>query len=140
VLKIHQDKWVDGCALVRPEGDLDVFTVAPFRRALAELAGSGRLIIDLSAVVFIDSAGLGALIGGIRGTREQGGQVVVACSRPGLVRVLRSTGLDKMVTVTASVAEAARALRPPAGAEPVDNDDSIREPAAPQRDVELPGR
>ena len=132
MLKIHQDKWVDGYALVRPEGDLDVFTVAPFRRTLADLAGSDGLIIDLSAVVFIDSAGLGALIGGIRGTRERGGQVVVACSRPGLLRVLRSTGLDKVVTVTASPAEAARALRPPAGTKSVENDDWARESAAPQ--------
>ncbi len=41
-----------------------------------------RLVIDLSRVPFIDSAGLGALIGGIRRTRELGGQVAVACSRP----------------------------------------------------------
>jgi anti-sigma B factor antagonist len=140
VFKIHQDNWVDGHALVSPEGDLDVFTVAAFRRTLAELAGSDGLIIDLSAVVFIDSAGLGALIGGIRGTRERGGQVVVACSRPGLVRVLRSTGFDKVVTVTASLAEAARALRPPAGAESVDDDDWGRESAAPQRGMDLPWR
>jgi len=115
VLKIRQHKWAAGYAMVCPEGELDAFTVAPFRRALAQLADSDGLVIDLSAVVFIDSAGLGALIGGIRGTRELGGQVIVACSRPGLARVLRSTGFDKVVTVTASLAEAARALGSPVG-------------------------
>jgi anti-sigma B factor antagonist len=127
VLKIHEQKRADGCALLRPEGDLDAFTAAEFRRALTELADSDRLIIDLSAVVFIDSAGLGALIGGIRDNREMGGQVLVACSRPGLTQVLRTTGLDKVVTVTATLAEAARALRSPAGAELVENDGWVGE-------------
>ena len=46
------------------------------------LQGHPPLLIDLSAVPFMDSAGLGALIGGIRRAREAGGDVAVACSRP----------------------------------------------------------
>jgi anti-sigma B factor antagonist len=95
VLNIHQQGCAEGYALLRPEGELDAFTVASFRRALAELGGSGGLVIDLSAVAFIDSAGLGALIGGIRRTRELSGQVVVACSRPGLARLLESAGINR---------------------------------------------
>ena len=68
------------------------------------------LLIDLSDVPFMDSAGLGALIGGIRRTREAGGEVAVACSRPSLTRLLHTTGFDRIVPVAESVDEAAAAL------------------------------
>ncbi len=47
----------------------------------------------------MDSAGLGALIGGIRRAREAGGDVAVACSRPTLTRLLHTTGFDRIVSV-----------------------------------------
>ncbi len=106
MLHIGQDVRIDGCAVLRPEGDLDAFTATPFRRAIADMVTSPRLVIDLSAVAFIDSAGLGALIGGIRRTREMGGQVCVSCNRPGLLRVLHSTGFDTFVTVVDTLDEA----------------------------------
>jgi anti-sigma B factor antagonist len=94
----------------RPVGELDAFTVSQFRQSLAELASSPCLLIDLSGVPFVDSAGLGALIGGIRRVRELGGDVAVACPRPTLTRLLRTTGFDRIVTVTATVEEAMSAL------------------------------
>jgi anti-sigma B factor antagonist len=85
---------------------LDAFTVTQFRQALAELASSSRLVIDLGGVPFVDSAGLGALIGGIRRVRELGGEVTVACPRPALARLLHTTGFDRIVSVVASADEA----------------------------------
>jgi anti-sigma B factor antagonist len=99
-----------GHTICRPVGDLDAFTVSQFRQVVADLAGVGRLIIDLSATTFVDSAGLGALIGGIRRTRELGGDVAVACDRPALVRLLRTTGFDRIVTVAPTVFEAVATL------------------------------
>ena len=90
----------------RPAGELDAFMVSQFRQALAELVAKPRLIIDLSAVPFVDSTGLGALIGGIRRARELGGEVVVGCDRPSLVRTLKTTGFNRLVTMTATVKEA----------------------------------
>lgn len=97
----------------RPIGELDAYTVSQFRESLAELAASPRLLIDLSEVPFMDSAGLGALIGGIRRAREAGGDVAVACSRPTLTRLLHTTGFDRIVPVTATVDEAVKALLSP---------------------------
>src|SRR5256885_4332406 len=94
----------------RPVGELDAYTVGQFREQLAELATSRRLLIDLSSVPFMDSAGLGALIGGIRRAREAGGDVAVACSRPTLTRLLHTTGFDRIVPVTETVEAAASAL------------------------------
>lgn len=103
-----------GCTICRPIGELDAFTVSQFRQSLAELASSAQLLIDLSGVPFVDSAGLGALIGGIRRVRELGGDVAVACPRPTLTRLLRTTGFDRIVTVTATLEEAIHTLSTPA--------------------------
>ena len=100
----------------RPVGELDAYTVGQFREALADLSSTDRLLIDLSAVPFMDSAGLGALIGGIRRAREAGGDVAVACSRPTLTRLLHTTGFDRIVPVTETVEGATEALAAAAAA------------------------
>ena len=103
-------KPLDPLRLRKAVGELDAFTVSQFRQALAELASTPRLLIDMAGVPFVDSAGLGALIGGIRRSREMGGDVAVSCSRPTLTRLLRTTGFDRIVTVAETVEEAAAAL------------------------------
>jgi anti-sigma B factor antagonist len=112
LLNIQQDETADGFVICRPIGELDAFTVSQFRQTLSELASSSRLVIDMSEIPFVDSAGLGALIGGIRRTRELGGDVAVACDRPTLVRLLRTTGFDRIVSVTETVEQAMEALGP----------------------------
>jgi anti-sigma B factor antagonist len=109
VLEIQVEQSTD-YTVCRPVGELDAYTVGQFRESLAELAGVSRLLIDLSAVPFMDSAGLGALIGGIRRAREAGGDVAVSCSRPTLTRLLHTTGFDRIVPVTETVEAAATAL------------------------------
>ena len=73
MLTIHQEETPEGFLICRPVGELDAFTVSQFRQALAELASSRRLVIDMSGIPFVDSAGLGALIGGIRRTASWAG-------------------------------------------------------------------
>ena len=90
----------------RPIGELDAYTVGEFREALNALTDKPQILVDLSEVPFMDSAGLGALIGGIRRTREQDGKVVVACSRPTLLRLLHTTGFDRIVPVAETMEEA----------------------------------
>ena len=109
MLQIELDDG-DGYTVCRPVGELDAYTVGQFREALGQLASKPKLLIDMSEVPFVDSAGLGALIGGIRRAREAGGDVAVCCNRPTLVRLLHTTGFDRIVTVTDTLAEAARSL------------------------------
>ncbi len=105
----HNERYT----LCRPVGELDAYTVGQFRDALAELASASRLLIDLSSVPFMDSSGLGALIGGIRRARESDGDVAVACSRPTLTRLLHTTGFDRIVSVEETVEAAESALLDP---------------------------
>jgi anti-sigma B factor antagonist len=106
-----QQQPINGGVVCRPVGEVDSFSVCQFRQALADMAWSRKLVIDLSGVTFVDSAGLGALVGGIRRTRDHGGKVAVACSRPVLVRLLETTGFDRIVTVARTVGQASEALR-----------------------------
>lgn len=99
-----------GYTVCRPIGDLDAFTACQFREVLTEVPGDGSLLLDMSRVPFMDSAGLGALIGGIRRTRELGGDVAVSCNQPNLIRLLRTTGFDRVVTIAETIEQAAAVL------------------------------
>jgi anti-sigma B factor antagonist len=112
MLDIQLDEGPEGHQICRPAGEIDAATVSQFRAVLGELSENLRVVIDLSDVTFVDSAGLGALIGGIRRTRELGGDVVLACPRPSMARLLRTTGLDHIVTIANSLEEAHQALLP----------------------------
>jgi anti-sigma B factor antagonist len=94
----------------RPVGELDAFTVGQFRETLGELSGTSALLIDLSGVPFLDSAGLGALIGGVRRAREAGGDVAVYGARPAVARLLHTTGFDRVASVADDEEGAAEAL------------------------------
>ena len=100
----------DGHTVCRPVGELDAFTVSQFREALSDIGGPTQLLIDLSGVPFLDSAGLGALIGGVRRAREVGGDVAVYGARPAVARLLHTTGFDRVATVSDSEAGAVQAL------------------------------
>lgn len=113
MLEIEIDRS-DEYTACRPKGEIDAYTVGQFRESLSELADVPRLVIDLSEVPFMDSAGLGALIGGIRRTRDAGGEVVVGCSRPTLTRLLHTTGFDRIVPVAESFEEAVALFESPA--------------------------
>ena len=110
MLTIHLDDTQQGLIVLTPVGELDAFTVSRFRQQVAQVAAGSRVVIDMSGVPFLDSSGLGALIGAIRRVRELGGEVAVACNRPSVERLLRTTGFDRIVTLAESVEEAAASL------------------------------
>ncbi len=101
----------DGYHLCRLSGEVDAYTVGEFRETLSNIENVHWLIIDLSEVPFMDSAGLGALIGAIRRVREGGGDVAVVSKNPGLNKLLHTTGFDRIVPVTESIEDALAALR-----------------------------
>jgi len=65
-LEIHCSTQ-DGWTVLTPFGDLDMAGAPGFRQAVVREVGEGRnqLVVDLSAVTFLDSSGLGAIIGGL---------------------------------------------------------------------------
>lgn len=96
--------------MLRPEGELDAYSVAQFRETFAQVSEEQRLLVNLSGVQFMDSAGLGALIGGIRKVRDNDGRISVFSDRPAISRLLHTTGFDRIVAVNEDLVEAVAAL------------------------------
>ena len=109
MFSVNVDGNVGGQMFCRLGGELDLSAAPAFRRALADVPSGARVLLDMSAVTFVDSAGLGALVGAIRRSRDGGGDAAV-CARPGLSRLLRTVGLDRLVTISQDIQSAMGAL------------------------------
>ena len=93
-----------GVVIAAVAGDVDISTVAQLRECLFELADSGEtLIVDLNRVAFIDSAGLGALVGAARRAVAHGGSLHAVCAQPPTRRLLWVTGVDRRIPLAATV-------------------------------------
>jgi anti-sigma B factor antagonist len=82
-------------------GEVDVATAPRLREQLIALVNDQRyrLIVDLSGVDFIDSTGLGVLIGALKRVRGHDGDLHLVCSDPRIVRVFEITGLDQIFRI-----------------------------------------
>ena len=99
-----------GVVIAAVTGEIDISTVAGLRERLFELADNGgTLIVDLNRVTFIDSAGLGALVGTARRVAEHGGSLHAVCARPQTRKLLWMTGIDRRIPLAATVAGSADA-------------------------------
>lgn len=98
----------DGQIVLRPEGELDVFTAPVMKRALTEgiEAGSRDLIIDLGGVAYLDSSGLSTLMWASRRAT-----ITLVTSNPRIQRVMRITGLEKVIRMVSTLAEATTQAR-----------------------------
>jgi anti-sigma B factor antagonist len=88
-------------ALVSISGELDLYVERELREALAaaEKLGNPTVVVDLSAVSFMDSTVCGILVGEATRRRREGGELVVACNRNRASRVLEVAGIDRVIPV-----------------------------------------
>ncbi len=95
-------------------GELDLATAPRLHQAVtAEVAaGRNRLVLDLSGADFIDSVGLGMIVGSLRRARSHGGDLLLVCPEPRLVRVFQMCDLDRVFDLYADVDSAVGAVRP----------------------------
>jgi anti-sigma B factor antagonist len=86
-------------------GEVDVYTGTTLRDRISDLLDSGvrDLIVDLGRVDFIDSTGLGVLVGAQNRASELGGSLQLVCAQERVLKLLRITGLDQVFTVQPSV-------------------------------------
>ena len=97
-----------GCTVLEISGELDIYTAQRLRAALVDHteADGHRLVLDLSELTFIDSSGLGVLVGAFKQARLKGGALVLAGPRGQLLKILNVTGLDKVFPVRPDLAGA----------------------------------
>jgi len=82
-----------------PKGRLDMASAPAFRERVKQLVESGslRLIVDLGEVSFVDSSGLGAVIGGLKVARQAGGDLRIARANEQVKLVLELTSLNRLL-------------------------------------------
>ena len=106
----------DGWTVVTPTGEIDVATAPRLREQLLALVTDGtvHLVIDLEGVDFIDSTGLGVLVGALRRARSADGDLRLVCTNSRILKVFDITGLHAVFVVGATVEAAIAATSPEA--------------------------
>lgn len=84
--------------IIELSGEVDAYTSARFREIMIETIENGgtSLVVSMAAVEYIDSSGLGALVGGLKRASERNGRILVVCSQPQVRKVFEITGLEKV--------------------------------------------
>ena len=85
-----------GVPIAIVSGEIHVSTAPRFRQALEAIIerGDGTLVLDLTAVEFIDSTGLSVLLNGLRLVSQRGGHMALVCTNPTVLRLFQITSLD----------------------------------------------
>lgn len=107
-----------GRTVVEVGGEIDVYTAPVLRERLNDLVGEGRhhLVVDMEGVDFLDSTGLGVLVGGLKRVRSHDGSLHLVCTQEKILKVFRITGLTKVFPIHSTVDEAVTASGGEAGA------------------------
>ena len=89
-------------------GEIDVYTAPTLRERLNELIAEGEyhLVVDMAGVDFLDSTGLGVLVGGLKRARSHDGTLQLFCDQEKILKVFRITGLTKVFPIHAALPEA----------------------------------
>ncbi len=97
--------------VVAVRGEIDVYTAPKLRDRLLELINSGQyhLVVNLEAVDFLDSTGLGVLVGALKRVRSHEGTLRLVCTQERLLKIFRITGLAKVFPIFDSLEEATSA-------------------------------
>jgi anti-sigma B factor antagonist len=92
---------VDGTTIVAVGGEIDVYTAPKLRDKITELVADGvyTLVIDMESVEFLDSTGLGVLVGGLKKVRAHDGSLELICTQDRLLKIFRITGLAKVFVI-----------------------------------------
>ena len=92
---------VDGATIIAVGGEIDVYTAPKLRDKITELVANGiyDIIVDMEAVEFLDSTGLGVLVGGLKKVRAHDGSLQLICTQDRLLKIFRITGLAKVFVI-----------------------------------------
>ncbi len=100
--------------IVRLQGELDLHTASMFRDEVDNILSRRRRItkvmLSLNGVTFIDSSGLGALLGRYKKIMQRGGRIVIAEMSPGVKKLLELSGVNKIIPLFDTEWEALKKL------------------------------
>jgi anti-sigma B factor antagonist len=101
-------RTVDERTIVEVAGEIDVYTAPTLRERLTTLVDEGRtdLVVDLTQVRFMDSTGLGLLVGVLKRVRGLDGRLQLVIDSERLMKVFRITALTQVFTIRETLDEA----------------------------------
>ncbi|HET9588002.1 MAG TPA: STAS domain-containing protein [Anaerolineales bacterium] len=94
--------------VVTVDGSVDALTAPDLARAIIDEIAEGRvdLVVDLTGVEFMSSAGLRTLLGAVKESRSHGGDLRIASTNPGVDKVLKMSGFHTIAKVFTSHSDA----------------------------------
>jgi anti-sigma B factor antagonist len=97
----EQGRW----SVVALRGEIDVYTAPRLRQALIDLVEGGKtnILVDMSKVDFLDSTGLGVLVGGLKRVKAQDGSLEIVATQDKILKIFEITGLSKVFPIHDSV-------------------------------------
>ena len=103
------EQFRGGTSVVTVAGEVDVATAPALRDCLDQAVrrAEGAVVVDLLGVTFIDSTGLGVLIGAQRGCAEDGRELQLVIAEPRILKVFEITGLTELFPIVATLEESA---------------------------------
>ncbi len=98
--------------VVSPEGSIDTHTAPDFEKALKDLLESGqvKVVVDMSGVSYISSAGIGVFMSLIGDFRSKGGDIKAASMSDKVYKVFETVGFTGILDIKNSVEEAVKAF------------------------------
>ena len=100
--------------IVRIQGELDLHTASVFRdevdNILSRRKRITKMMLSLNGVTFIDSSGLGALLGRYKKIMQRNGRIVISEMSPGVKKLLELSGVNKIIPLFDTEQEALRKL------------------------------
>ena len=103
----------DGIEVIDVGGEIDVYTAPKLREKLIDLvsAGNYHLVVDMEAVEFLDSTGLGVLVGGLKRVRAHDGSLDLVCTQQRILKIFKITGLTQVFGIYETVDQAIAATK-----------------------------
>lgn len=100
--------WDGSVAVATLPEEIDITNADETREQLLTIINQGPavLVADMSKTAFCDSAGISALVRGFRRATEGGTKFRLVAAGPAVLRVLEITGVDRLIDVFGTVAEA----------------------------------
>jgi anti-sigma B factor antagonist len=103
----------DGIEVIDVQGEIDIYTAPRLRELLIALVSRGgyQLVVNLDKVGFLDSTGLGVLVGGLRRVRAHDGSLDLVCTQHRILNIFRITGLTEVFGIYQTVDQALAARK-----------------------------
>ena len=102
-----------GILIVRVEGELDMHVAEEFRLTVDEAldsSGVKSILLSLKGVTFIDSSGLGVILGRYKKVTQLGGKLLAAHAHPQIERIFKLSGLLTLIQMYRSEHQALESL------------------------------